>query len=373
MEVLYEDAEFDVIVGNLTEENGEFPMWATPSKIYQTAEGTRIGIIGATAEYAQFYSSLGWKIAPPREQLREIAQRLASQTDIIICLSHMGVHEDRVLAVECPQIDVILGAHTHHLFPQGEFVGNTLLAATGKFGQYTGHVTLRVNQSSKKVEEMTAKLYPSDELPIVDEDVEKFTQLMDTSKETMEEKLFYNPESLKHHLFAPGALTSFFGRALIDYTNADCALFNAGVFLGSLEKGWVTREEMHALLPHPINVCVVTLTGTELMDVYEQSLDDALPKIQVKGLGFRGTIMGAIIHERLYKNRNGTLFAGNREVVAEERYTLATLDMFTFGFFFPLLKHAEKEYYMPDLIRDVLAQYGQRYHEESSTPPKHNL
>ena len=54
--------------------------------------------------------------------------------------------------------------------------------------------------------------------------------------------------------------------------------------------------------------------------------------------------MGAMIYERLYKNRNGQLFAGNREVVPGETYTLATLDMFTFGFFFPSLKEAEKEY-----------------------------
>ena len=56
----------------------------------------------------------------------------------------------------------------------------------------------------------------------------------------------------------------------------------------------------------------------------------------------------------------GSLFAGNREVVPGETYTLATLDMFTFGFFFPSLKHAEKEYYMPELIRDVFGWYGKK-------------
>lgn len=356
---LYDEANFEVIVGNLKDVNGEIPEWAVPSKIYQTSGGTKIGVIGATAEYTQFYASLGWKISPPREQLKEIAERLAPETDILICLSHMGVHEDRLLAEECPQIDVILGAHTHHLFPKGEFVGNTLLAATGKFGDYVGHVTLTFNQSKKSLVEKTATLYTAESLPRQAEDIKKITELLDTGKEAMEERLFYNPELLKQNLFGVSPLSSFFGRALIDYTKADCALFNAGIFLGSLEKGWVTRKEMHALLPHPINVCVITLTGAELMEVYEQSLNEALPEIQVKGLGFRGNIMGALIHERLYKNRNGILFAGNREVVSEERYTLATLDMFTFGFFFPSLEHARKKYYVPDLIRDVLARYGQ--------------
>ena len=370
---LYDKAEFDVILGNLTDENGEFPAWAVSSKIYTTAKGTKIGVIGATAQYTQFYSSLGWKISPPRAQLVDIAQSLVPQTDIIICLSHMGVHEDRLLAEGCSDIDVILGAHTHHLFPEGELVNDTLLAATGKYGDYTGHVTLEFDQLTNDLTHMNATLYPSNTLPVFDEDIEKFTALMDLSNIAMEEKLYYNPQLLKQNLFSSGSLSSFFGRVLIDYTNADCAIFNTGIFLGSLEAGWVTRKDIHALLPHPINICIVTLTGAELIEVYEQSLNEELSKIQVKGLGFRGNIMGAIIHERLYKNKRGILFAGNREVVPEESYTLATLDMFTFGFFFPLLQHAKKEYCMPDLIRDIFAQYGRQYNEVSTTPPEHNL
>ena len=140
-------------------------------------------------------------------------------------------------------------------------------------------------------------------------------------------------------------------------------MFNAGIFLGSLDKGWVTKGDLHSLLPHPINPCLLTLDGEELLEVYELSLNEEWPQIEIKGLGFRGALMGAMIYERLYKNRHGQLFAGNREVVSGQTYTLATLDMFTFGFFFPSLKHAEKEYYMPELIRDVLGWYGTKYFE----------
>lgn len=52
--------------------------------------------------------------------------------------------------------------------------------------------------------------------------------------------------------------------------------------------------------------------------------------------------MGAMIHERLYKNKAGKLFAGNREVVPDGIYKLATLDMFTFGYFFQLSNSRKK-------------------------------
>ncbi len=70
-------------------------------------------------------------------------------------------------------------------------------------------------------------------------------------------------------------------------------------FLGSLDKGWVTKEDLHSLLPHPINPCIITLDGAELKEVYELSLTKEWPHIEIKGLGFRGTLMGAMIHERL--------------------------------------------------------------------------
>ncbi len=367
---LYDEAEFDIVLGNLFDENDEFPRWAKESIIYETSKGTKIGIIGATALYTQFYATLGWTITSPREQLKAVAEKLAPLTDIIICLSHMGLPEDEILAAECPVIDVILGAHTHHLFLEGKYINNTLLAATGKFGDYTGHVTIRYDEDKGCIIDKIATVYPTEKLPVDKKDTQKLEELMMTGKKAMEERMFYNPRDLKQNLFAASPLSNLLGRALIDYSDADCAMFNAGIFLGSLDRGWITKETIHSLLPHPINVCVITLSGAELLEVYELSLNEEWPEIKIKGLGFRGVLMGAMIHERFYKNRHGTLFVGNREVFIEGTYTLATLDMFTFGFFFPKLEHAQKDYCMPELLRDILGNYGQKYFKELNTSYK---
>lgn len=363
---LYDEASFDVVVGNLLDKNGEIPAWARPSQMYTTTKGTKVGIIGATAYYTQFYRALGWDILPPRVQLQEEVEKVKRDTDILICLSHLGLPEDRLLAQECSEIDLILGAHTHHILPEGEQVNDSLLAATGKFGDYVGHVTLQFDPAKHQLIHKKAELYRSASLPIAMKEKHAIETLIDEGKEALEEKMFYNPVDLKQNLFGQSALASYFGRALIDYTDADCALFNAGIFLGSLKKGWVTKADMHQLLPHPINVCTIELTGAQLLDIYYESLNEELAHIEVKGLGFRGSLMGAILHERLYMNARGALFAGNREVIPDETYTLATLDMFTFGFFFPLFKELKKEYYMPELIRDIFMQYGQNNNESAT-------
>lgn len=356
LNTLYIGADFDVIVGNLFEMDDTLPKWAAPYKIYVTPKGTRVGVIGATAEYALFYSKLGWSIKEPREQLKKIAKSIEKETDLLICLSHMGVNEDRLLAVECDSIDIILGAHTHHLFEKGERVNKSLLAATGKYGEYVGHVTIQFNEKGKF--DSTAEVYKTADLEFTKEDAIEVNEVLEDGKRSLEKKVFYNAVELPFTLFEASPLSTFFGKAMLAYTEADCALFNAGIFLGSLHEGWVTKGDLHTLLPHPINPCVITLDGTALAEVYELSLNPEWPAKKIKGLGFRGDLMGAMIYEKLGKNDAGELVAGNRKVVPEESYTVATLDMFTFGFFFPSLKEAEKEYYMPELIRDVFGWYG---------------
>lgn len=359
LDALYTNAEFDVILGNLFDERGRIPYWAVPTSIYVTAAGTRIGVIAATAEYKQFYNQLGWRIESGRDVLIKAAARLVPDTDIIVCLSHLGIREDEELAAMCPAIHLILGAHTHHLFMEGKFIGETLLAATGKFGQFVGHVTLQFNKHEPM--KMKATVYPTDGFETIEEDERTFNEMLDEGEQKLNERVFYNPSCLQQNLYGESPLSNFFGQMLMTYTGADCAMFNAGIFLGNLEQGWVTKSALHKILPHAINVCVVTLDGEALLDIYETSLNEDWPEIKLTGLGFRGKQMGAIIYATLHKDAQGRLIAGNRPVVAGEVYTLATLDMFTFGFFFPTLQHAKKEYLLPDLLRDVVAYYGQSH------------
>ncbi|MGN7387401.1 bifunctional metallophosphatase/5'-nucleotidase [Sporosarcina sp. SAFN-015] len=357
---LYEGADFDVVLCNLSETDGSFPKWLVPYKIYSTEQGITIGVVGATAMYTAFYEKLGWHIEEPKRLLKKIADQIRHKTDIIVCLSHLGVHEDRFLAEQCDSIDVILGAHTHHLFPEGELVNHTLLAATGKFGEYVGHIAIQLDMDTRKVIGKKAEVIHMNELESHEEDIQEANEFIQAGNEALDEKVFFNASPLKQQLFVDSPMSSFFGRALIDYTGAECAMFNAGIFLGSLEQGWVTKRMVHSLLPHPINPCTITLDGAELLEVYKLAGNESWPETEIKGLGFRGTFMGKMIFERLFRKSDGELYAGNRKVVVGQTYTLATLDMFTFGFFFPGLKDAVKEYHMPELIRDVFIWYGMK-------------
>ncbi|WP_102694205.1 bifunctional metallophosphatase/5'-nucleotidase [Rummeliibacillus pycnus] len=364
---LYNDAKFDVIVGNLKTEN-KIPDWAKPYRIYKTANGTKIGVIAATAEFRTYYEPLGWTIEDPLPVLQEIATEIHPLVDILLCMSHLGIHMDEQLAVLCPEIDVIFGSHTHHVLHEGKLVGNTLLTGGGKFGFFVGHTQIQFDENKKCIVDKKTELYrTSDMTPILDE--EQFNHiLIEKGKALLNHPVFEANHYLNKEWYHHSALSRFFAKGLLQFSKADCALFNAGIFLRDLPKGKVTAYDVHQCLPHPINACVITLTGKELKEVLkiaEQSLD--WPRTELKGLGFRGVVLGKILTYGCSINSNGELIVNGKKALESQAYNLVTLDMFTFGYFFPQFKNLSKTYLLPQFLRDILISYGQIYNKSNKS------
>jgi len=349
---LYEHAQFDVLLANLYQPYEGYPHWAKPYKVYRTNKGTRVGVIGLTAPFAHLYGLLGWKITEPVKELKKWIEPLKAESDIIILLSHLGLEEDESIAVECPDIDVILGSHTHHFLEKGKFVGNTLLGAAGKFGHFVGHVTLNLNDSKTIIDEQAA-LYNSNDLPKVQNEQEQIDGYFSKGKSLLNQKVTTLTTPLETDLFQETEFSRMLCQALREWCNSDCGMINAGLLLGPL-KGEVTVYDLLTICPHPINPCVVELTGKELEKVVQQTKNEDLVHRHIKGLGFRGTLLGAFVYDRISVDGENILVDG-KEVDYERSYTLALPDMFTFGHFFKdVLPHKEKNYFLPEFLRDIL-------------------
>lgn len=88
--------------------------------------------------FQKFYSAMGWELTEPFVELKEQLERVRTEADVIIVLSHLGIHDDERMAADFPEIDVILGAHTHHILHQGKLINDTLLCGAGKYGFLLG-------------------------------------------------------------------------------------------------------------------------------------------------------------------------------------------------------------------------------------------
>ncbi|MBM7609245.1 2',3'-cyclic-nucleotide 2'-phosphodiesterase (5'-nucleotidase family) [Lysinibacillus composti] len=358
---LYHEANFDVVVANIEPLHGRAPKWLKPYTILKTESGTTIGVIGATALYKVFYTELNWNVTEPKEKLIEIANQLRSEVDILLCLSHLGITEDELLAEACPAIDVIFGSHTHHLLQDGKMVNGVLLTGCGKFGAYTGHLTLQFNPQTHQLVNKEEQVIENALLSEIEEEEKFLQELSGVGKELLQAPVFETKKTYNKEWFHHSQISKLFAQALLDFTNADCTMFNAGIFLDGLHKGVITSYDIHRILPHPINVCVIELTGTELREILSQSKNEEWPLLELKGLGFRGSIFGKMLTYNFSLNKHRELFVKGVKADLDATYQLATLDMFTFGYFFPTFKYAKKKYYLPLFLRDILVEHGKKY------------
>ncbi|WP_414043667.1 bifunctional metallophosphatase/5'-nucleotidase [Macrococcus sp. EM39E] len=343
---LYDQAQFKITCCNLYDTDGHLPAHIQKSVIYEQ-QGITFGIVGATAEFTPFYKALGWHVTDPMQAIAEEINHLRSQVDVLIVLSHLGKFFDRTLAETHPEIDLILGAHTHHYFEQGELVNGVLIGAAGRYGEFLGEVTLSFED--KQLIKKTARLINTDDIRNIEDDYYQ------QGKALLSEDITKNEINLPRRLFSASHTTYILADKLMQFTGGECALINSGLIVNGYTGNHFTHYDLHKMLPHPINPVKITLTGRELKEIINVSQQHEYKDEIVKGFGFRGDIFGNyILHNVGFIQSQQRYFIGTEEIDNHKKYQLATLDMYTFGRFFPQFVQNEKEYYMPEFLRDLM-------------------
>jgi 5'-nucleotidase / UDP-sugar diphosphatase len=90
--------------------------------VIRNVSGVRVAVFGLVTHEAATYPAgkEAFDVANEIESARATVEILKPQSDIIVLLSHAGEATDRMLAKEVPDIDVIVGGHSHSRLPFGE-------------------------------------------------------------------------------------------------------------------------------------------------------------------------------------------------------------------------------------------------------------
>lgn len=360
-----EQIQLPVVVANwFHSSNGTRPSWLKPYLIFERS-GIRVGVIGLTVNFHDFYSLLGWDLQDPIQILKEMVAEIRDQVDLLVVASHVGLPADRRMATEIAGIDCIFGAHTHHRLDPPEKIGDTWLFGTGKYGQALGHVTLELDPVTKRPVHMQSRLIEIDESIVADESI---TQLMDTHRATastiMSEVVAHLPESLVVSVDQESTLPNLLAKVLREKTNAEMAFINSGVCLRDLPQGAVSRADLLFSCPSPINPCVIELSGRAIREALELALDETHVFRTLTGYGFRGKEIGTLAVDGLMIEADRRFPIGQRIVSVrfqgqalemERQYRVAIEDLFTFGVGYPMLGVGENRHYIvPDMLRDWL-------------------
>lgn len=345
LNTLYDNATFDVTCANVFDEQGQLPRNMSSSFI-KVIDGVRILFIAATAPFTPFYRALDWIVTNPLEAIKDEIKANEGAYDLLVIMSHVGVFFDEKLCQEIPEIDLILGSHTHHYFENGEINNGVLMTAAGKYGHFLGEVTLEIENNS--IIKKQAILHPLDTLPEVE------THFDEEGKMLLNDSVIDHPISLPRRTDTITQTAHILAESVFEFTNADCTIINAGLIVNGVEAERLTEYDIHQMLPHPINAVRIRLSGQELKNIIIKSQKQEYLNEHAQGLGFRGNIFGGYILYNLGFIESESRYFINGEVINDdETYILGTIDMYTFGRYFPTLKDQSIDYLMPEFLRDI--------------------
>lgn len=365
---LYIAARFPVLVANLFDAgSGQLPDWAVEKKIMTTPQGTRVGVLGLTAPFILTLPLLGWMPEAIDTVLPPLLASLQEQADVIILLSHLGLPTDRDLADRYPALDVIIGAHTHHLLPEGEWRSGTLLAAAGRYGEHIGKIQLTlVDHQLLSAQATTIK---TDDLPTLPEDREEIEELNQRGHRLLAKKVYgHLSQPYERALNAPKRVIDLGFAALEWYTQTDVALLSTGMFLTDLPAGNITADDLHTMLPHAVHPMRTTLTGANLRRLVQEIHKNQryLLSHRIHGMGFRGDTFGQLLFDGLSEDAQGIIYIKGVPIDDQKDYQIGTLEHYMFIPYFPTLEIAgQNELMYQHVFREVMGAYLVKESEKS--------
>lgn len=358
---LYDQANFPVLLANLKDQQtGKLAAFAQPYQIYTTDQGTRVAVIGLTAPFFLTYRPNGWDPVTIAAEMPQLLAELAGQYDVLVLLSHLGITTDNWLAQQYPEIDVICGAHTHHLLKNGLVVNQTLLTAAEKYGHYIGDITL--NLVDHQIQDWQAKTVLTADLPVEATDQAEIDGYLAQGHALLQAQAVADlPTALPLAAVGESPMMTVGLKALERATQTQAAILNTGLFLTDLPAGVVTKDALQTQLPHPMHLIKVTLKGYDLWRLVLEMEKNRLflRKFPIKGMSFRGKIFGDIVYDGIAVDLNlRRVFWHGKELDPEKSYTFATVDHYLFIPFFPTIEIVgETEFVFPDFLRNAVANY----------------
>jgi 2',3'-cyclic-nucleotide 2'-phosphodiesterase (5'-nucleotidase family) len=319
----------------------------------------RLGLIGVTSEMDGMYDQwFGLRLPPVLPLIQDLAAALRQDgAGDVVLLSHMGLDADRALAWGLQgQVAAIVGAHTHDLLPEGERVGEVLIAHAGEYAQHLGRLDLAWDGERLAVLRATV-------LPVSDDIAPSLRVLAEVA--AIEAEVAHFLDQVIGELAAPlgfspdreCGVANLAADMLRERMAAEVAIVAAGqAFSGPLPAGPLRRIALWEVCGSSANPGVTTMTGAQLAAIVARGLDLAFAADRPRTL--RGEPRG-LLHLSGAATRAGRLLIGGHPVEPERWYRVAGTDweLEPYGGYVDPGWELARRYDVPTIVREALEEY----------------
>ena len=314
------------LVCDLETADGRVPEGTARGRLLDAGD-VRVGVVGVTDYYFQ-YDTLGLRERGRVTAVREEALRLRAEgADVVVLLSHAGVHADRAISWALRgTIDLVVGGHTHHLLREGDRDEGVPIAQAGCHGEHLGRIVLEVDRTADKpvrVVDMTVE--PVGEDAPADPSVVAETARADSDLDAwLDEPLGHLDQEAPHDLDGRSHAAEVVLEALLDRFPAEVGVLIAAHCTDGLPGGTVRRRHVWAATSSPGNPATATLTGAELRTMLRRGWSEEYAAHAPRTFRFRpfGRLQSVGVDER-----DGVLRVGGEPLDDRRRYTVTASDL----------------------------------------------
>ncbi|MDO5296597.1 MAG: bifunctional UDP-sugar hydrolase/5'-nucleotidase [bacterium] len=259
--------------------------------------GIKLGIIGildeATPKFVKKGNTDGLVFANPSETVRKYLPKMrADGAQVIVALTHNGFDNDKQLAANVPEIDLIVGGHSHTQLDDPVNVGgHTWIVQTGKYARNVGVEEMLISPFNYKIVGFNGRLIKVDKEANIEDDPEvsailkKYDAKIRPQMEVVVGEL--GGELLKK--CAAGEADSSLGNAMCEAlrvkTESDIAVYNyGGIRVDSMSAGKVTRGAVYQFLPFDDQVCRMEIQGKYIQELLDQAAKSEHGPLQTAGI-----------------------------------------------------------------------------------------
>jgi len=278
------EASFPFLCANCADTAGAIPSYLKPY-IVKDLGLVKVAVIGLilpdAASIIKASSIAGIHFRDAAKTVRTYLPEMRKQADLVVALTHIGLDNDRRLAADVPEIDVIVGGHSHTALRAAVTVGKTIIVQTGAYTANLGDLELVIDPATKSV---TAVPTRSNELLAVasttaapSEVGMQIAAIVDDRRaagKKYTERIVGRIAAPLDNPRAECGLGNLIVDGLLDYGrqqgwNSDVAFYNMAGVRAPLPAGEITYGQLYQVLPFTNVVVNVDLTGAQLRAVFE--------------------------------------------------------------------------------------------------------
>jgi 5'-nucleotidase/UDP-sugar diphosphatase len=304
-------ARFPFVCANI--QAGNFLPLLRPSVVLETRGGVRIAVFGLIQiEPGNGLPSTnpdkvqGLVFSEPLQKAREMTG-LRAGNPVLLALTHLGYEDDLRLAQQMPELDVIIGGHSHTRVDPAETVNGVLVAQAGSDNRFLGRVELLVRDGrvAAKKGGLIDLGGPMSEDAGIKAMIARFNQNPTFDKVIVEAPL---------EITGKDALGSLMTDAMRTVNGLDVAFQNGGgIRVNRLEKE-ITLKDIYTLDPFGNQVVQIAMTAAEIRGLVRTSFEKGHGiDLQVSGISYlvRSDAAGQV-REILLRDPDGTPLAEDR-------------------------------------------------------------